>query len=311
MQCTNPDNYSRHGIYLSHKPPCGKCLPCRISRQSEWASRLLLESKLHDSATFWTLTYSDDHLKPELSKPDMQKFVKRWNNKYGQPRYFLCGEYGDLTTRPHYHGIFFGDKPEFTWSRAKHSSGATMLIKADQRYEETWGKGITHVRESTSSEQTKNIMRYVAAYVVKKNLRDPDELPSKEWALMSRTPYIGSGSVNKIVDALTTKSGSKHLAISGTCPGTFRMGGKQWLVPLRIRKEVCAALDCDFLHYQPTTGEIVIDESGYEVLKSKHVIKKTKAEADRSETRLRNAFKSKKLRAKSRAGNSPAALYAV
>jgi hypothetical protein len=92
--------------------PCGKCTACRIQRRQEWAMRLLHELSYHKDSIFLTLTYEDVCLPPNgsLSKDDLQKFIKRLR-KFMSPRklkYFACGEYGGITTRPHYHLIVFG-----------------------------------------------------------------------------------------------------------------------------------------------------------------------------------------------------------
>ena len=99
--------------------PCGKCDGCRLDRSKRWADRMLLEfeapagSLPPRKALFLTLTYDDDHLpkvtctdrqcRGNLSVRDTQLFIKRLR-KFFYPRklrYFLCGEYGGLTFRPH------------------------------------------------------------------------------------------------------------------------------------------------------------------------------------------------------------------
>lgn len=54
---------------------------------------------------------------PVLCNDDIQRFLKRLNkyihdhytNTYENFRYFICGEYGGATFRPHYHGAFYID----------------------------------------------------------------------------------------------------------------------------------------------------------------------------------------------------------
>ena len=128
--------------------PCGKCIGCRLDYAKQWANRIMLEAQYHDDAYFVTLTYDDEHVPrswstdPEtgeacqsltLRKRDVQLFMKRlrkWQDglvdtKYQvynknvsdssaslvssqRIRYFLSGEYGSRTFRPHYHAIIFG-----------------------------------------------------------------------------------------------------------------------------------------------------------------------------------------------------------
>lgn len=91
--------------------PCGRCARCRLERSRQWAVRCIHESKLYDENSFVTLTYDDAHLPIDrsLQYVDFQKFMKRLR-KYFAPRvirFYMCGEYGDETLRPHYHAILF------------------------------------------------------------------------------------------------------------------------------------------------------------------------------------------------------------
>ncbi|UPW40960.1 replication initiator protein [Sigmofec virus UA08Rod_5936] len=105
--------------------PCGKCIGCRMEYSRQWANRCMLELEYHDSAYFVTLTYDDYHVRrsfypdPDtgevnlsltLRKRDSQLFLKRL--RFYRPddkiRFFMCGEYGPSTWRPHMHFILFG-----------------------------------------------------------------------------------------------------------------------------------------------------------------------------------------------------------
>lgn len=70
------------------------------------------------SAYFVTLTYDGNHVPltdkgyMTLHKPDVQKFIKRlrftqFGSKQSTIKYYLCGEYGGKSFRPHYHIILF------------------------------------------------------------------------------------------------------------------------------------------------------------------------------------------------------------
>lgn len=136
MLCVHPFNLNFHKKYnetglfkylmLSHQfphgleVPCGKCLPCRNEKSFEWSRRLTDELGYWKKSVFITLTYDEDHLEynskgyPTLSKSTLQKFIKRLRRALGyhnidtKLKYFACGEYGDRTSRPHYHIIIFG-----------------------------------------------------------------------------------------------------------------------------------------------------------------------------------------------------------
>lgn len=109
---------------------CGGCLACTTSRANVWALRALVESSLHESVIFATLTYRDESLPrpgggawPEgsrlsrrprqgtLREEDVDRFLERARHRFGPFRYLLVGEYGpNGSRRPHYHALFFGLK---------------------------------------------------------------------------------------------------------------------------------------------------------------------------------------------------------
>lgn len=105
--------------------PCGSCLECRLNYSRVWAERCMVEVPYHDTAYFLTLTYDDYHLPTEevvhpdtgeiitahsLNRRDMQLFFKKLRKHFTGHRisYFMCGEYGSETHRPHYHCILYG-----------------------------------------------------------------------------------------------------------------------------------------------------------------------------------------------------------
>lgn len=94
--------------------PCGKCPECRARLVSSWSFRLMQEYKHSDSGHFITLTYDTQHvpITPNgfmtLNKRDIQLFMKKLRKHYDRKIvYYLCGEYGGKTKRPHYHAIIF------------------------------------------------------------------------------------------------------------------------------------------------------------------------------------------------------------
>uniref|UniRef100_A0AAU8BA49 Replication initiator protein n=1 Tax=Dulem virus 101 TaxID=3145578 RepID=A0AAU8BA49_9VIRU len=107
MQCTNPFFLRSQGFFV----PCGKCLACRIAKRREWSLRLTHQMTVQPDCIFLTLTYNDDNLPKDgnINKRSVQLFMKRFRKRFGRGiKYFLCGEYGDDTFRPHYHSIIFG-----------------------------------------------------------------------------------------------------------------------------------------------------------------------------------------------------------
>lgn len=126
---------------------------------------MIHESRLHASNCFVTLTYDDGRLPTggTLVKRDAQLFFKRLRKRLGKHkiRFFLVGEYGEKTARPHYHAIIFGlwpkDAKNFSSADGNYSLFTSGLLSA------AWGLG--HVAFGDFSAAT---ARYCAAYTVKK-----------------------------------------------------------------------------------------------------------------------------------------------
>ncbi len=95
--------------------PCGKCLRCLQRKRRDWYIRLEDLQKRSSSSLFITLTYDDDTLPfassgyPSLKLRDVQLFMKRLRKSLPgvSLSYFVCGEYGPSTLRPHYHMLLF------------------------------------------------------------------------------------------------------------------------------------------------------------------------------------------------------------
>jgi hypothetical protein len=110
--------------------PCGKCVACLSTKRQHWSVRLQQHLKISYCGYFLTLTY-EKAPRSGLSKYDVQNYFKRLRNRFdGKFKYYLCGEYGSQTQRPHYHAIilfesepkpnFFSNSVEFTFQHAWH-----------------------------------------------------------------------------------------------------------------------------------------------------------------------------------------------
>lgn len=182
---------ARYDIIGDCKLPCGQCLGCRLDRAREWSVRCLHEAKMHRENCFITLTYNDENLPADgsLHYRDFQLFMKRLREKLGPVRFFMCGEYGESTLRPHYHAVLFGvdfqDKKEY-----KKNAQGDMLYTS-KILEELWGKGFCPI-----GLVTRQSAGYVARYCVKKVTGDRAEEHYKgrepEFARMSLKPGIGA-----------------------------------------------------------------------------------------------------------------------
>lgn len=145
--------------------PCGRCIGCRLERSRQWAIRMMHESVMHEANSFLTLTYDDEHLPVDgsLVRPHFQDFMKRLRSHLAphRVRYYMCGEYGDQTHRPHYHAVLFGH--DFLSDRVFYSGEAEKRLYISPKLNELWGHGFCTIGEVTFESAA-----YVARYVMKK-----------------------------------------------------------------------------------------------------------------------------------------------
>ncbi len=172
--------------------PCGTCIGCRLERARQWAVRCEHESKLYVDNCFITCTYDDEHL-PKNGSLDPRHwvlFMKRLR-KHFEPikiRFFHCGEYGDVTARPHHHSILFNlDFPDRVY--LKIGQGGSRLYKSEL-LNKLWGYG-----QCTIGDCTFESAGYIARYSMKK-LHGQFVINSyhglyPEYLTMSRKPGIG------------------------------------------------------------------------------------------------------------------------
>lgn len=104
-------------------------------------------------------------------------------------RYFLAGEYGDRTMRPHYHAIMLNCPLPDIRQIGRNKLG--MPLYTSDLMSETWGFG--HV---TIGRMTWQTAAYVARYTLKKVSGQSDALYDQlglqpEYTVMSRMPGIG------------------------------------------------------------------------------------------------------------------------
>lgn len=167
--------------------PCGRCFECRMQYAKNWAIRLSKELLTSKNAYFLTLTYDDEHLplNSSLSKDDIRGFIKDLRNycyyhyKTKDIKYYLCGEYGDNTTRPHYHAIIYNIPREIVdkfseWFPLKNNTDYIRIKGSCNNYqyyseflEKLWSFGrvcVDNVNYEACS--------YVARYIQKKQYGD-------------------------------------------------------------------------------------------------------------------------------------------
>lgn len=198
---------------------CGRCVQCKLKRTRDWATRIVLEAKQYEHNYFITLTYDEVNVptapegvlgyvdkkgevfNSDLRLRDIQLFIKRVRQsdifKEHKLRIFYCGEYGELSGRPHYHLILMNSPdltPYLQWQRSKRSCGEKLDYFKCPLLESKWLNGIVDVTSFSY-----NAAAYVAGYVLKKiytNQATPQELPpgfawrTEPFVHMSNRPGI-------------------------------------------------------------------------------------------------------------------------
>lgn len=194
------DELRRHDILGTVEIRCGQCVGCRERRAADWATRVMHEASMWASNCFVTLTYSPGNLPPNasLEHRDYQLFMKRLRFKYSDRtiRYFMCGEYGPLNQRPHYHACLFN--VDFRSDRVPQGrSGSGFLFYSSAELADVWSLGNVSVQDLT-----RETAAYCARYIMKKALGetaktayqsvDDDGVITQrvpEYAAMSKRPY--------------------------------------------------------------------------------------------------------------------------
>lgn len=154
------DQAYKANLYL----PCGLCIGCRLEQAKESALRCHHESTLHYENCFITLTYSNQEIPPyeSLVHEHFQKFIRSLRKKTQEKiRYYMCGEYGEKTQRPHYHAILFGF--DFPNKKLVNIRNGNRVYISDL-LSEVWTRG-THEIGSVNF----NSAGYVARYILKKH----------------------------------------------------------------------------------------------------------------------------------------------
>lgn len=201
----------RGDIRRALRLPCGNCIGCRLERKRQWQTRCIHESQMHKHSSFVTLTYEDKHIPQggSLDHRDFQLFMKRLRNSRQDPiRFYMCGEYGNTTNRPHYHALLFGAQfhDQEKYSTDRHGN----TLYTSKELDELWQKGMTTlgtVNETTAA--------YCAGYTMKKRKEhaeiatvhlDTGEIRHKtpEYGRMSLRPGIGATWIKKhLTDVFT------------------------------------------------------------------------------------------------------------
>lgn len=200
MNCIHPVPVTiekKNGRIVKILAPCGTCEACQTKKKQQWVFRLTEHFNHAYSAFFITLTYDNNSVPcyypltrriksvfgvkevtdflpsvcspntvPGVSKPDVQKFLKRLRKRLHpyKIKYFLCSEYGPNTCRPHYHMILF-DFPK--------------CFDIYDYIDACWDKGFFSISDVNSAR-----IAYVAKYCV--NPRESNIVRPREFMLCSK-----------------------------------------------------------------------------------------------------------------------------
>lgn len=151
---------------------CGKCIGCRVNDTRDLATRMMNEVSMHEHNQFLTLTIDDSYMNSNQSlvKSDFCNFMKRLRKYYQSKfsiqgiRFTMCGEYGELTYRPHYHAVIYNlpipDLEHYTTSKGNKLYTSKII-------EQIWQMG--NVLVGNVTEQT---CQYVTGYLKKGQMNE-------------------------------------------------------------------------------------------------------------------------------------------
>ncbi|WNK14863.1 MAG: replication initiator protein [Microvirus sp.] len=259
--------------------PCGQCIGCRLDRSVDWVIRIMHERALHEYAWFVTLTYSDEFVPygGTLHYRHFQLFMKRLRARCGPTRFFMCGEYGDTTFRPHYHAALFG--PDFPDKYKWRKSAAGFQLFRSPLLESLWDLGSSEIGNLSFESAA-----YVARYCMKKITGDgadahyeqlvPDTgevvRRDSEFAKMSLRPGIGALWFDKFFREV--------LVHDGVYLGAVKLPVPRYYVD-RLPEE--DRVDLLYKRYLRSTGSV---DGSYDRLRVREIV-----------TRARLSFKSRSL----------------
>lgn len=210
--------------------PCGKCVGCKLDRSREMATRIVCESMDYpeNSNFFVTLTYGDSFESSRsrftrnedgaliLDKRHVQLFFKSLREGYEREfgrrlydvptyfdnsldkeielgtRFYMAGEYGDRTFRPHYHVCLMNTPlPDLYQPNSHFRTTLGQPLYRSPYLEKCWKYGQVVVGKLTFQSAA-----YVARYCLKKADKELTSFYetahlSPEFTNCSRRPGIG------------------------------------------------------------------------------------------------------------------------
>jgi len=171
-------------------------------------------------------------------------FLKRLRKSIAPQRirFFACGEYGEKTSRPHYHAVLFGLSARDCYSKGRfliHPAVAKAWSDPDG----------TPIGYTSAGELNPHRASYVSQYVTKKYTRPDDDWTARqlagrppEFMRSSRRPGIGALHVDAIAEALLIANPTAE-----DIPTSFVLDGKTWPLSNFLAAKVREALGIPLL----------------------------------------------------------------
>lgn len=207
--------------------PCGKCAACLKARALQWTIRLSDElNAWNGKACFLTLTYADHMLPTDcyntatLVKRHPRNFFKRLRKRVPKLKYYLVGEYGTKSQRPHYHAIVFGVD-----ARTNYSDVLNSWSSFDPFSEKHIPIGSVYFGDVNA-----NSISYVTGYVIKPGFNEY----AKEMGIQTEFSSMSNGlGVGHLTEAKIRayKNGRYYYAMPGT-------SGKRAPLPRYYREKI-------------------------------------------------------------------------
>lgn len=188
---------------------------------------------MHAGNSFVTLTYNDSGPSGkvvELNPADVTKWLKRLRKRLAplKLRYYLVGEYGDTSFRPHFHVALFGLDPLVGGGYngrggIVHETWCHEGCLTRGRYVDPKCVGFTFIGDLSPQSAS-----YICGYVTKKMTKKEDprlEGKHPEFARMSRKPGLGADAMKVVASGF----GDHHLEYmlkNANVPTVLEHGGK-------------------------------------------------------------------------------------
>jgi hypothetical protein len=190
----------------------------------------MLEYKSNDFTYFVTYTYNNEHLPEDesLVPEHIQLYWKRFRKNRGiKIRYFVVGEYGDKSGRPHYHAIIYSNQDI-----------PLDLFSLDWRDSKGSEIGFVYAVPIFNRKDASKIFAYVAGYVLKKltTQKAMSRIGDKrhpEFFRSSRRPAIGHTYIHRI-----TQSFKKYGINPESKLHMIRLESKLYPVNKYLRKKI-------------------------------------------------------------------------